>query len=83
MSFLAGWLKKQVIELIDPRQFGNMPKKSTAHYLASMLDTILKQLDEPGRWINLIAIDLKKAFDLICHSALIKKFLSKFDVHSF
>ena len=77
VSFLAGWLKKQVKVLVDPRQSGNMPKTSIAHYLVSMLGTILKDLNEPECWINLIAINL------ICHSALKKKLLSKFNVHPF
>jgi len=47
VSFLAGWLKKQVKVLVDPRQSGNMPKTSIAHYLVSMLGTILKDLNEP------------------------------------
>ena len=58
-SFLVAWLKKQVIEFIDPRQVGNIPKTSTAHYLVSMLDTVFKYLDQPDRRINLMAIDLK------------------------
>ncbi|KAK2702887.1 hypothetical protein QYM36_018529 [Artemia franciscana] len=68
---------------LTPVQFRNIFKTSTAHYLASMLDTILKHLDESERWINLVAIDLKKAVDLICHSTLIKNFLSKFNTNPF
>ncbi|KAK2706459.1 hypothetical protein QYM36_016486 [Artemia franciscana] len=49
----------------------------------NMLDKALKHLDEPERRINLIAIDLKKAFDLVCHSTLKKKLLSKFNVRHF
>ena len=61
-SFLATWLKKQVIKLIDPKEFGNIPRTSIAHYLVSLLDKILKVLGEPEHWINLIAIDIKKSF---------------------
>ena len=46
---------------------------STSHYLVSIIDGILQKTDEPDSWINLIAIDLRKTFDLICHSILVKK----------
>ena len=59
-NFWAAWLKKQVIELIIPRQFGSLPKTSVVHNLVSMLDTILQHLDDPERWINLIGITLQK-----------------------
>ncbi|KAK2712249.1 hypothetical protein QYM36_011065, partial [Artemia franciscana] len=40
-------------------------------------------LDEPECWINLIIIELKKAFDLICHRTLIHKLLTDFNVNAY
>ena len=58
-SFIAGWLKTSILHKIDPQKLGNIPKSSIRHYLASLLQKILKYLDKPERWVNLIAIDLK------------------------
>ena len=72
-SFVAVWLKDRVLDKIDPRQFGNMPNTSKAHYLVSIIGSILQKLNEPDSWINLITIDPRKALDLICHNILVKK----------
>jgi hypothetical protein len=48
--------------MVDPKQFGSLPKTPTAQYLVSLLAKILKNLDNPSYWINLIPIDLKKSF---------------------
>jgi hypothetical protein len=77
-QFLSSWLKEKIISMVDPKQFGSLPKNSTAHYLVSLLDKILKNLDNSGYWIDFIPIDLKKAFDLINHSKLIKTLLTRY-----
>ena len=79
-SFIAGCPKTCNLHKIDPQRFGNIPKYSASHYLVSFRDKILKHLDEPEHWVNLIAIDLKKAFDLICHRTVIRKLLTNFNV---
>ena len=72
-SSVAAWLKDSIMEKIDPRQFGNIPNTSTFHYLVSIIDSILQKPDGLDSWIYLIATDLRKAFDLICHNILVKK----------
>jgi hypothetical protein len=61
-QFLSYWLKEKNMSIVDPKQFGGLPKTSTAQYLVSFLDKILKNLDNPGYCINLIAKDPKKSF---------------------
>jgi hypothetical protein len=82
-SFAADSLKKTILELIDGQQFGNMNGLSTTHYLVILLDTVYKLLDEPDVWLNLLLIDLQKAFDLISHNVLVDKFLKEFNVPHF
>ena len=80
-SFVANWLKAEVEPLLDPHQYGNRKNTSTSHYLVSLLHFILKHVDEPGKWLNLITIDFKKGFDLIDHNILISKLLIDFRVN--
>jgi len=56
---------------------------STTHYLVSLLDTVYKLLDEPDTWLNLLLIDLQKAFDLVSHSVLVETLLNEFNVPHF
>ena len=79
-SFVANWLKAEVKPLLDPHQYGNGKNTSTYHYLVNILHFILKLIDEPGKWLNLITIDFKKGFDLIYHDILISKLLIDFRV---
>ena len=79
-SFAADWLKNTILVLIDEQQFGNMKGLSTTHYLVSLLETVYKLLDEPDTWLNLLLIDLQKAFDLVSHNVLVEKLLNEFNV---
>jgi len=74
-SFVVNWLKAEDEPLLDPHQYGNRKNTSTSRYLVSLLHFILKHVDEPGKWLNVIKIDLKKGFDLIDHNILISKLL--------
>ena len=56
---------------------------STTHYLASLLDTVYRLLDEPGTWLNLPFIDLQKDLNQFSHDVLIEKLLSEFTVSLF
>ena len=82
-SFLADWLKMKVLPLIDLRQFGNLKSTSTSHYLIHLVDTMGKLLEKPNTWLNLISIDLQKAFDLINHNLLIDKLINEFHIETF
>ena len=70
-GFLADWLKEKILPLTDLKQFGNLKSTSTSHYLVSLIDHIGKILEKPNSWLNLIFIDLQKAFDLVNHNILI------------
>ena len=69
-SFLADWLKVKIIPNVDQIQFENLHSTSTTYYL---VHTIWNKLEEPNTWLNVIAVDLQKAFDLINHDILVKK----------
>ena len=60
---------------IDPRQFGNTKGSSTVHYLIELIDQVVSNVDK-GRATTAVTIDLKKAFDLIDHTILIRKMLA-------
>ena len=73
----------KVLPLIDLRQFGNLKSTSTSHYLIHLVDTMGKLLEKPNTWLNLISIDLQKAFDLINHNLLIDKLINEFHIETF
>jgi hypothetical protein len=62
-------------------------KAYTSHYLVSLLDTILNNLENHtwilDTWLNILLIDLQKAFDLIDHNILVNKLLTEFQVSPF
>ncbi|XP_071948970.1 uncharacterized protein [Antedon mediterranea] len=74
-SFLVKWIVEDINISLDSRQFGSRKKSSTSHYLISLIDSVLKDLECGGTYVNLCAIDFTKAFDLVDHSILIKKLI--------
>ena len=68
---------KTILELIDEQQFGNVKGLSMKHYLVGLLDAVYKLLDEPYTWLNLLLIDLQKAFELVSN-ILVVKLLNEF-----
>jgi hypothetical protein len=72
-SFLSKWLKEDFEPMLDPRQYGNVKNISTTHYLVDMLDDVLSDLELPGNYSTLCAIDFTKAFDRINHTVAIRK----------
>ena len=76
-GFLCDWLK---IKRIDIRQFGNLRKTFTAHYLVHLIHTILSELEKPNVWLNLDLVDFQKAFDLVDHNILIRLLHDDFEI---
>lgn len=74
-SFLSKWVFRDLAPVIDTRQFGNVPGSSTTHYLASLIDSILKGTDKQGMCASLCTIDFAKAFDRVNHNVVIRKLL--------
>ena len=62
-----------MLQGIDPRQFGTIPKSSTTHALVNMTHNWLANTDGNGSTARVVLLDFRKAFDLIDHSVLVQK----------
>ncbi|XP_069989695.1 uncharacterized protein [Penaeus vannamei] len=57
------------------RKFGNIKGSSTVHYLVDLINYITSNVDKRLE-VTTVTIDLRKAFDLIDYTTLIKKMIS-------
>ena len=62
-----------VLKVIDPHQFGAIPKSSTEQALISIVDYLLRETDGASAAVRLALFDCRKAFDLIDHYLLVQK----------
>ena len=71
-----------VLGLIDNNQFGSTKKRSTTHALIRFSHDLFLASDEPGNIIRVLFVDFAKAFDLIDHNILMRKFIDNdFPLH--
>ena len=70
-----------VLEIIDPDQFGAIPKSSTTQALLSIVHAWTSATDGTGAAVRIILLDYKKAFDLIDHSILVIECHVAFECH--
>ena len=62
-----------ILKMVDPRQFGVVPKSSTSYALISMIHHLTSATDGNGSLARLVFFDYRKVFDLIDHHLLVNK----------
>ena len=75
---VVDYVKSTVLNVLDPSQYGAVPKSSTTQALIHMLHHWTKGCDGNGATVRVTLYDYKKAFDLIDHWILVNK-LCKLD----
>ena len=66
-------LKSDILNLIDPGQFGFLPGSSMTLALISMIHHWLRDTDATSSTVRAILLDYRKAFDLVDHNLLMYK----------
>ena len=67
------YIAPAILQIIDPCQFGVIPKSSTAHALMPMIHNWAQATDATGVAVRIVLFDYKNAFDLIDHQILLQK----------
>ena len=67
------YVKSAVLNVLDPSQYGAVPKSSTTQAFIHMLHHWTKGCDGNGATVRVTLYDYKKAFDLIDHRILVNK----------
>ena len=75
------FIKPVILKVVDPNQYGTVPKSSTTQALISIVHNVAKATDGNGALVRLVLLDFRKAFDLIDHQLLMVK-LHSLDVPS-
>ena len=70
------YIAPAILQIVDPCQFGVIPKSSTAHALISTIHNWAQATDATGAAVRIVLFDYKKAFDLIDHQILLQKVFS-------
>ena len=76
---VADCVKAAVLKILDPSQYGAVPKSSTNQALIHMLHHWTQGCDGNGAAVRLTLFDYQKAFHLIDHRILVQK-LRKLDL---
>ncbi|CAB4003785.1 Hypothetical predicted protein, partial [Paramuricea clavata] len=76
---VAQFIKRAIHKVVDPKQFGTVPKSSTTHVLISIVHIVSKATDGNGALVRLVLLDFKKGFDHIDHQLLVMK-LNSLDI---
>ena len=61
------YLLKQILGRIGKFQYDGLPKCSATIYLVRMLDCVPQWLEKGSCFVDIRAVDFRKAFDLIRH----------------
>ena len=72
----ANYVGPVILRVIDPNQFGGIPKSSTVHVLTSMAHHWSQATDGTGAAVRVVLFDYRKAFDFIDHQLLVRKIYS-------
>lgn len=70
------YIKPAVLGILDPQQFGAIPKSSSTQALISLLHKMYVSTDGNGAANRVVLLDFRKAFDLINHNILVEKLLT-------
>ena len=70
---VVDYVKPAVLQVLDPNQYGAVPKSSTTQALIHMVHHWSKETDGNGATVRVTLFDYPKAFDLIVHKILVSK----------
>ena len=76
---VVDYVKPAVIQVLDPNQYGAVPKSSTTQARIHMVHHWSKETHGNGATVRVTLFDYQKAFDLIDHKILVNK-LCKFSI---
>ena len=62
-----------ILKVVDPAQFGGIPRSSATYELISMVHKWTEATDATGNTVRVVLFDYRKAFDLIDHRILAGK----------
>ncbi|KAI8481124.1 hypothetical protein Bbelb_411380 [Branchiostoma belcheri] len=72
---VLSWLLRDILPMVDTRQFGNLRGISTAHCLIEIMDFFYKGSERKQSVSSLVLTDFSKAFDRVCHTTAITKLI--------
>jgi len=70
---VVDYVKSAVLKVLDPSQYGAVPKLSTTQALIHMLHHWTEGCDGNGTTVRITLYDYKKAFDFVDHKILVRK----------